>query len=373
MMRKQGADAHYNILQEVRVIIGSKFCKTVFAGMLIFVGAHIQAQNDDSVEILIDGTIHTPGEIVKLQIESKVTYVIKTLKDSMDIVDTFPQPYFDVDFYLSVKDDGSSELRGYQVNDTVSSALDSAEAYFHRGEYQEAISGYREALNLYPDFHGMYTWIAQSFRFLGQTDSSLYYYKLSIEKNYVDFHAHWFLGNLYWDMNDTVLAIQHLTIAHIFNRFHERLKNRLIEIREVSGNPWQEWEFRPQYKISQSDHKVDIELTGNWMLYAMTMSLWEYEPGYAETMMGRSIDGILFNPEAEREAIGVWTMGEINRSKSDSTELAPYVTRIRSIILDGNIMSMVYYELAASRWPKAILLMPREVIDDLVNYLNTYH
>lgn len=338
--------------------------------LALFTGVHA---DDETWEISIDGSIHSPAEILKIAEESNLVYLLSDVADSVDLNPDSLRTVLNNDWYLSLEEDGNSRLLEYPTSPEISSILTITETHFEQKEYAKAIDGYRQVLEFNPEYHQMYTWIAESFAYQGQTDSAVHFYQLSITKNFIDYDAHWFLGDLFWDLGDTAAALRHLTIAHTLNRHHVLVKERLIAMNERAGHPWQEWSFRPRYSLSDSADAVIVQASSNWLIYGLTKAVWKYEPDYAEKMLGLEPDSVFFHPEAEREAIAVWILGEINRAEIDSTQLGPYEARIKQIVEDGFLLPMIYYEIAAYRWPSAMLLMPRKTLDRMVEFVDLYH
>lgn len=354
----------------------SRLSAAVFLGIALLCPSApvVSAQSDSPDEpVEINGSIHTPEQIMLLLIRSDLVYNIDLVADSVDLTDSIPEPYQGVSTFVRANDDGTRHMYRYDPDQKTIDAYLAADSLFEAEDYKEAIAGYRKVLELYPDYSQMYTWIGQSYRKLGTLDSALYYYQLAIERNFIDYTAHWFLGNLYWELTDTTYALKQLTIGHILNRHHVAMRDRLRELREQVGRPWHEWELKPEYELSTDRYTVSVRCDLDWLFYAVTKALWKYEPEYAKKMGASSNDSLVLDLSEEREALAVWAMSELSSAKSDSTEPPTEVALVWDCLTNGMTSPMILYEVMAVYYPTSMLLLPREMIDDMVTYVDTYH
>jgi tetratricopeptide (TPR) repeat protein len=356
-------------------------CVAVVTALIMLIISPITAQQDsedtataldldvDSIQVVVDGNFHYPGEILVLLEQSDLMYSMYT--DGPDTSENeIDPPVLTSDYYRVLQEDGSIVLYNYSVSDSVMLLLAASEGAFEAEAYNEAIEIYKSILELEPGYHQMLVWIGQCFGIELMTDSARYYYELAIERNYIDYNAHWFLGDLVWNQGDTLRALQELTLAHILNVNHELIRERLWHLRKMTGRSWEEWSFRPRYSLSDSGHNVEIKAEIQWMWYAMVKALWKYEPGYSENMTGRPHSDALVNFLEEKEALGVWTLSLLDESENTDDTLA---NRLKRVMQDGFLNEFIYYERVAPFYPAVMLPLSEEVLLRIGEYVNRYH
>jgi tetratricopeptide (TPR) repeat protein len=312
--------------------------------------------------VVVDGNLHTPAELLKLLVKSELTYVIDIWQDSIMPQDTSYPVVLNPMTWAKVVD-GQPKYGLLVLSDSLQPLLDSAEAAFKEKDLDVALSLYRLLLEKAPEYVHTRTLIGDVFFMRGEYDSAASYYRQAIDANSSDYQAHWFLGDALEKMGDTVEAIRELTIAHILNIHHKTLKKALVAMRDHSGKLWKEWEFKPRYILKQDSGKVMVISDNQSMFYALTKALWAYEPGYEAKMRDTSdiVDRIL-ELEEEREAVAcAWLSAD--SSKKDFYEQ----------IGADNFQQFVLYEVIAKRDPYLMLHLDERSLNLLVEYVNRFH
>jgi len=301
--------------------------------------------------------LHTPSEIIKIMEDSKLTY---------EIVDDYVAPplgppvVISNHMYLREKDSGYS-LEMFSLSDQAKPVYDQAEEAFHKQDFTRAMTLYRQVLAVQPEYFYALTLIGDAYFAMGQFDSAKTYFLHSIDLNFADYNAHWFLADTYKRVNNMEEAAREATIAHLLNVNHVNLQKVIRAYRERTNRPWKEWTFDPRYTLSKDADKVVIKTTPEWMGYAMVKAVWAYEPGYAESMLGEEKNNLVIVWPEEKEAIVAALVMNDN------------VKHINDIIDKGFFTEFVLYEVAAKKHPSVLVLLPRETFTRVVEYVNTFH
>jgi len=238
-----------------------------------------------SLLIAISGyaqVIHTPVEILQLLTNSKVKYKIQKLDKTIECKDYSKNLNYH-DCYR-VTNDSTIETFKYTINDDALPSFNKAEEYF-KTNLDSALSYYHSALIMQPSLYMVMTYIGQVCEKKGNLSVAMEWYKTAINKNYIDYMAHWFLADAYESMGDLDKALDEIVIAQILNRNNSNIKTSMTRILKKAKRSTEDWYFTPQIKLSKdSDNTVNLAMNEKWFGYGMAKALWDYEPGYRESM-----------------------------------------------------------------------------------------
>jgi tetratricopeptide (TPR) repeat protein len=314
--------------------------------------------------IVVDGHIHTCEQIIKMMLDSKMRYDINTVPDS-EWADTFKVDTTDqtpTEQYVGTVD-GERTILWYHLSDTLMTILDTAEAAFQRQDYASAISGYRRVYELDTLYPRSLVLIGDVFWKLGKLDSACGYFRHAIERNFIDYQAHWFLADALWQMGRKDEAIHEMTIAHLVNMRRSVVISKLAQYRQVVHRDWKIWNFCPKFSMMRDpadSHVVKITTTVEWAPYAMTKALWAFEPGYAEKMLGHPLDSNEASILEEKESL-VCILADKKQKQ------------FRKIVDDGYVTAFILYDVLGKTYPQAIAIQSREVIEAVAEYVKKYH
>ncbi|MBK7259277.1 MAG: tetratricopeptide repeat protein [Ignavibacteriae bacterium] len=301
--------------------------------------------------------LHSPAEIMKIMEDSDLMYeigpdFIAAPADSPMVLSN--------QMYLQKTGQGLS-LVMFSISEQARSVFDRAEEAFRGGKFTEAIVHYRRLLEVQPDYLHAVTLIGDAYFCMQEFDSAKANLERSIELNFVDFYAHWFLADTYARMGDVESASREATIAHVLNVNHANLQKAIRHHRKMAEHPWKEWAFTPEYTISKEGKTVSIQTSLEWMGYAMVKAVWAYEPGYAASMLDRPRETLAIVWPEEKEAI---VMLLPNKEKFQ---------HISDIIDAGYFQEFVLYEITARRHPSVLVVLPHEQFMRVVEYVNMFH
>ena len=311
--------------------------------------------------LAIGQQIHTPAEIFKLMEKSPVSYELKELKQPVPVPDRSANLNFN-DFYR-VQSGNEIFTYRYSVNDTVSSYLKKAEDFFQSRQYSFARDMYMMALKLDSTYYQSITYIGQTYEIEGNLDEAITWYQKAIDKNYIDYMAHWFMADAYKVKGELKTAVDEITIAQILNRNNPRILRSLNEIYQLNKLKTKEWVFNPQMEIdSTGPHNVSIASSPDWLGYAMVKALWAYEPGYRESM---GVKKNTYSTLEEKECFALLINGFSKKKLRKHPEY-----KALNLALDKYMINeYIFYEIILPDNPFAAYQLSEEFINSIKDYV----
>ena len=240
------------------------------------------------------------------------------------------------------------------------------EKLFGEKKYQEARKNYQTIYEKYPKYSKIGTYIGQTYELEGDTEKALEWYKKSIENNYIDYLAHWFIGRLYFKSGKQEKGTEHLMIAHILNRNISYILNDLIAILAEQGIEYDNWVFNPQVKVSSTgEKKVLIQYADNWLYYAMTKAVWNFEPEYRKS---KGLDKDEASTLEYKEALlGIYIVTEGKKKARKDKSINALHLAMEEKMFDEYIL----YETFLPKLPIVAYQLGEEEILKIVNYIKT--
>ena len=328
----------------------------IFFKVALFVCSFLSTQSLAQTET--SQKLHTPPEIVEIIEDSKLIYEFTDNEDSPASPESLT--ILPDNLYLKQDDSGYS-LAQFSLSDKTYQLFQEAEEAFINEEFGRAIELYNQMLSIQPEISHVLTLIGDAYFRMGQYETAKGFLLQSIEKNFIDYQAHWFLSSTYRSLGDINSALQELTIAHLLNVNHMGLQGSIRNCRTILNRPWKEWNFEPQYNLSKEGDKVTIKVSEEWLGYAMVKAVWAYEPGYAESVLGEPRGSKLILWPEEMEAVITLLAGN-NK-----------LEHINEIIEKGYFNEFITYEVLGKKYPVGLVLQPRENFMRIVEYVNTFH
>lgn len=221
----------------------------------------------------------SPSEILKIMEASPFSYNVNVLKKEIkpkqnagDIISNT--------FYLAQTEKGPT-VKTYSLSDAENTIFDKAENFFIDKQYDSALVCYNKLITMSPNVSTFHAYAAQIYSLKKDNKNSEAEYKKAVEVNPFDYMAHWFLADLYYDMDKKDEAMEEITYAIMLNRNHPSIAKSFTKIFKAAEHKSSLWDFTPQYELTKTGvNQVDIYISGNWVGYAMAKALWEYEPDY---------------------------------------------------------------------------------------------
>ncbi len=324
---------------------------------------------------------HTGADMYKIMEESKLAYNVGVSLDSMDIeYDTYSQRLVMAGTYVD-RSGRQPELRLHSDRmfkyPELKDQYFRAEEHFTKHNYDSARAYYQMILDVLPDNSNIMTYMGQSYGIQKEFEQAKEWYTQAIEANPAEYMAHWFIADIYKREENYDLAVQHITIAHLFNRNNPRLLAALTDIYALNETPYDPWVFRPVYALHKGEaHNRDIgldvadSLAAPWIGYAMCKALWAFEPDYADEMLaGASEPPFLIEERECLLSLATIVLGLYDQQPIPQVEFRKMIEALENKAMD----TFLLYEIVLRRNPSVAALLPPAVLQSLTAYIAKYH
>ena len=307
--------------------------------------------------------IHSPAEIFKIMDASKISYEIAPM-DIPILSDSDPENININNCYRVTTASGFSTKK-YSLKATTQAIFDKGENEFSSHNYAEARKYYQQAFDADTNFFTALTYIGQTYGIEKNWDKAIETYQKVTSKNYIDYMAHWFLGDCYIEKGRNADAMKEIMIAHILNRNNPRIKEALFNIMETNKKKYDDsWQFTPQMELTKiDDKKVKVAYKGVWLGYALAKAVWQFEPGYKESM-GITDTGTVFNSDSEKEALIALLTGADKKAK-----LSDDIKALKKAIDKKMFQEYSFYEILLPKHPWVAYQFSETLVNDMADYI----
>lgn len=327
--------------------------------------------------IIYSEDILSPEEIIKIMTDSKFRYNIETLNDSIEY--NFSNNLTTNHVYQD-KSDKNIKLLFSELSDDEKVIFEKAENNFQHNMYYQARQYYKELISKNEKLYFINTYIGQSFEAEKKYDDAEDWYRLSINKNYIDYMAHWFLADILILKNQKKEALNEIILAHLLNRNNPRIIKSMKRIFSKNDYSFDEFVFNPQYKIdsiSSTEYNIKFK-NSTWMFYAMTKALRQYEPNYNGSKQKINLDVINLEKEALLGLIILYKkrIEDKNNAENDNKEdiedefnnLNIEAVKVTEAFDNNLLGEFILYEIILPNYPNIILTFDDKMIANLVDY-----
>lgn len=308
--------------------------------------------------------LHDPAEIFKILEISDISYNIEELKESIKSTDF--SDHLNLNNVYRIQSDSGLFVYGYSLEDDAQQYFNKAEEYFTDKNLDSAIVYYEKVLDIQPNYYKVMTYIGQMNGSLGRLDDALAWYKKTIDANYIDYLAHYLIADIYKLKGDLDNAINEITIARILNRNNPRMAELQFKLYKEKKLKIEDWYFNPQYKIAQKESGVvEVKMNIDWMGYALTKAVWEFEPGYKESM---GVKKGTYSSLEDKEALLVLYSGLLNNGKKAIQKNTDFINLGKAIENDY-LTEFILYEIVLPEHPEVAYQLQKEQIEKIKDYL----
>lgn len=304
--------------------------------------------------------INSPADIIKILEKSEIGYEIGQLSEAVEPPD-YSQNINVAEYYTT--ENGFEEI---ELDEATFELKEKTEALFADKKYEAARENYLEIYKKYPKYSKISTYIGQTYELQGDSKTATEWYKKSIDNNYIDYLAHWFLGRSYFKAGKVEKGTEQVMIAHILNRNSTIILKDLIAILESQDIEYDNWVFNPQVEVkSKGKNEVSIYFGGDWLSYGLTKAVWAYEPGYKKS---KGVEEDQASTLEDKEALlGLYIMTEDKKK-------AKKIKSINALHIAGDnkmFDEYILYESFLPRLPMVAYQLSEEEILGLVEYVKT--
>lgn len=322
----------------------------------IFGFCQVFAQQD-KVEVVVDGSIHSADEIMVMMIDSKVRYSLMTGEADSIPVDTSGPQVLPAGIFLGE----NYEFQIHTLPDSLESDFQKAEELYLSKKYLEAALAYKSVLERCSHFNYLMTFIGDSYVVAGHFDSAIVYLEKSIDSNFIDYQAHWYLANAFAHTDRYEEALQQMHLAHLLNPNHELLNGNLVNRRAENDLPPMSRAFEPKYDLRQSGDEILIRFDPMWLQYSLVKAIWFAEPGYRDKMVAELIHPVEAIILEEKEAVFSHLSREARRE-------------LRARLIEDDLYDeFVIYEFLAYESPEIMLYLSPDFLNRIADYLLVRH
>lgn len=313
--------------------------------------------------ILFAQEIHSTAEILQIMTDSKITYNIEALSNETPCPDRSSN--INIHYSYRIETDSGINVFPIEINDLAKKNFDIAESFFQKGKYDSALVYYKLTLFEDPKSYNAYTYIGQIYGIKNDYKNAIDWYNKAIQKNYIDYMAHWFIADIYLETGDFKKALDEILIAKILNRNNPRIQKALEEILTKNKLNTIDWCFNPQYElIQESNNKVTIKASALWLGYAFAKAVWEYEPGYSESM-GVAKNG--YSTLEDKEAL-IALLVLLEKEKKNIKKEKQFVV-LNDALENKYIDAYIVFEILLPDNPEAAYQLDKDIISHLKEYL----
>jgi len=329
------------------------FMKNIFCIVLLCAAAQASAQK-----------YHTAAELLKIAEKSQITYQIeKGLKQPVTI--DFENRLNINDSYRSrIMPEGTIITMDYRLSKEGAKLEEEAEKLFQLGDTDGAKKKYMEVLRTDPQYYKVMTYIGQCYGIEKNWVLAKEWYKRAIQNNYIDYMAHWFLGDVFFQEGETENALREMIVAKVMNRNNPRIQQSLDKMLAAVSLQYDKWEFVPQYTVDKVNEKeVSVRYTDEWLIYALCKAIWQYEPGYRESM------GITGAGTSSTEETECMLCHFTSYSTDAKTAKLPYMKALLKAMDLGMYEEYIVYEVLLPQHPALAYQLEENMAEEIYRYV----
>jgi tetratricopeptide (TPR) repeat protein len=307
--------------------------------------------------------INTPAEIFKIMEKSEVSYGLEQLKKPIECKDQSENIL--AHNYYRIINGKSFETKKFELKKEAEAAFAKAEKFFSGNNTDSARFYYEKVLEIDPAYTKVITYIGQTYEQKGDYTNAIASYKRAIEKNYIDYMAHWFLADAYLTQGKIYEAADEITIALILNRNNPRIKEATKKIYEKAKINTADFCFTPQCKVeSTASKKVTIAYGDNWLGYAMAKAVWNYEPGYKKS---KGVEENSYTSTEEKECLANLYVG----FKASKAKLSkhPELKALDKAVEAKELDEYMIFEVMLPENPSIAFQLSEDTIIGIKNYI----
>ena len=311
--------------------------------------------------------LHTPSEIQQYIEKSKINF------SSDSLVEEFtPKGLTLVDegYFMVITEEGYQlEQREFRLSPTAKKYMAKAEKFERRKKIAKSIKFLKRAHDLHPENMRVMKYLGSLYLENNQAERSIILLESVVEINDIDFEAHSLLAVAYHKIGQKEKALNHISLAHLLNRNHQKIIEILKVIYLKNGMAYANHIFEPKYKITSTD-SLNVSIQANetpWKAYAACKGVWMYDNDYKNKMMNFANIEIAVVEEKECLLNALLSYEQMESGK-DAYPLLEYLgTSLEKEMVDDFIL----YEIKSRENPKLMSLLPKERLDKVVKYLMT--
>lgn len=321
-----------------------------------------------------------PDQVFAILEKSEITYDLVSSEEleAIDLAEVValplppPRP---VDPYLEIKRDPGGRLRmlSSRPPEAAAEIFEKAGDAFAAREYEVARALYAKAVEVAPEYFKSYTYLGNALFFLGDYTRAEQLFLRALSLNPLDYQALLFLGDTYYQLGDYGRSKAALTRAYMMNRTNPAVEQRLSATLAKLRLRVREERLMPAVRIEQTGPKevalrFDRSQGLRWISLATCMACWSFEP---ECRQRAPEEQDPLRLGMYRECL-IHQAAAIAVRKQQEMELPRDEEVLLDAIEGGFLEAIVFWEVIARVAPAVILLLPDEVQEEILRYIEKY-
>jgi len=322
----------------------------------------------------------TPSDMVKMMTKSKTTYKMDTLKSLKDMgPEQFAEAYWPTSTkqleYPFIEDDGKGHLSlvSYPFDSAAMDIVKAAEDAYGEKKYDQARELYEKAIAASPKCYFAHIGLGDCLFFTGDLEKAVASYQKAIDLNPYDFRGFFFKAHALAKLN----RFEEARGAFVKSLALQPHRESIIKIARTfaaqMGVVVDDSRFLPQALARLEGKDVAIYSDPDNLssfYHAMCKGLWLGEPEHRKQVTGKEEHNLTTSEESE--CLASLVIGYLQARDDGKIPPAPALDRIKSILDDGLLNELIYYDIVVRFSPMAILLLPASERQALESYVAKY-
>ncbi|HFB99721.1 MAG TPA: hypothetical protein ENJ53_02840 [Phaeodactylibacter sp.] len=311
--------------------------------------------------------LHTPQEVVQYMEQSTVEYVIDS---SVVTLDSVVLPMVEKGYFLEKSKMGNQlQKKNFPLSKKSKKYLKKAQKAADQNDFSKTIKYYKKALNATPNHPAIINDLASVYWTNGKMEEVVFWAKKGVELNPIDFESHARLALAYLYLGKNKKALEHILLAHLYNRNHPKVIKILKKVFAKNGMNYQDYFFQPKYNIEVNDStKIIIHAHQlPWMAYARCKALWQNDENYKKEMS--QLANVSIATIEQKECLLNALIGY--RQMKTGKENYPLLGVLGKAMRKKMVNDFIFYEIELRQDPMMIYLVPQKKINRIIEYLTT--
>lgn len=276
--------------------------------------------------------------------------------------------------FYRVETEDKITINEFQVSDSAKYYYNLAESEYQGKNLDKARFYYLKALKVQPDFYYVQKYVGQTYSFQNNIDLAIFWYEKAIQNNSMDYMAHWFLADSYFQKGDETKALSEITMAKILDRNNRLIDKSLNKILLDKRMDTTSWIFTPQYELKAiSDREVDISYDGDWIGYGMAKAATIYNLTLMDAFGDDTSD---FNIPQQAYCLLVQYQGYLNTKKGEKKKDKKHalyseitLAKLEKAVKKEFILEFIYFEIILPKHPEYVYTLPTKELEKIQEYL----
>ena len=306
--------------------------------------------------------LRTPSEIYKIADQSPIHYTSDTSNTEIVALNYTTLK----DIYLKDEND-SLQVITYKTNKKSEKYRKKARKFEKNRKYHKAATFLEKAYKKDTSNAELIKELADLVAKTGELRDALRLYEKVLESNQYDYKAHFAISELYEKKGDHEKAIDHMLLAHLYNRNNEEILDSVKTIFARNDLKYNNVNFQPQYNIENPNDTTVLIRTvdSTWHSYAYCKAIWKFEEDYSEKKKDISDQSIEIIEEKECLLCALITYEE---TPSEHKKI-PSMKKLSKALLTQKIDQFLLYEHLLKNDPKMAYQLEPKTIEKLKTYL----